>query len=77
MKKDQPDSDKSPEKVPGSGRMGSNDTSRVSTQGEGGMSVPSNQRSGSHKFGSNDKGMGESRKGKNSSDGSSTRTPQR
>jgi hypothetical protein len=35
MKKERTDSDKNSEKVPGSGRMGSNDTSRVNTQGGG------------------------------------------
>ena len=51
-----------PEKVPGSGRLGSNDTSHAH-DGEEGMSVPSNRRGGSNVGGANDKGSGDRRKG--------------
>ncbi len=52
MKKEKPD------KVPGSGKVTSNETSFIQ-QEEDGMSVPSNKRGGSNKWGANDKGAGE------------------
>lgn len=45
--------------IPGSGKPGSNLNSFTNLSGEIGMSVPSNQRGGSNKFGANDKGVGE------------------
>ena len=48
--------------VPGTGKVTSNETSYLQ-QEEDGMSVPSNKRGGSNKYGANDKGAGESRKG--------------